>query len=133
MEKNFFDNAFDKAKNAFEIAYKKTGEIVSIEKLKFNLASLKSKRSKLFTTLGISYYKRIKDNADLTENEKAIVQEIADLNAKIDDIINEINYAKSKRICPNCGEAIDEKSIYCNICGQKLTFDSENEEDYDEI
>ena len=41
MERDFFDNAFDKAKNAFEVAYKKTGEVLSAEKIKFNISSLK--------------------------------------------------------------------------------------------
>ena len=129
MEKKFFDNAFDKAKNAFEVAYKKTGEIVSIEKLRFNLSSLKSKRTKLYTALGQEYYFKIQNSEDLADTEKNIVEQISDLNEKIEEITNEINFAKSKRICPKCGAAIDERSIYCNYCGEKITFDFEGDDE----
>ena len=127
MEKKFFDDAFDKAKTAFEAAYKKTGEIVSLEKLRFNLSTFKTKRSKIYTALGEEYFKRIDNIDDLPENEKEYFTQIIELNQKIDDTINEINYAKSKRVCPKCGAGIDEKSIYCNFCGEKVTFDFEDE------
>lgn len=126
MEKKIFDNAFDKAKNAFEVAYKKTGEIVSLEKLKFNLSSLKSKRSKLFAELGQEYYLKIRNSDDLADIQNNLVVSIAELDERIEDISNQIAYAKSKRICPKCGSAIDEKSIFCSYCGGKVTFDSEN-------
>ena len=129
MEKKFFDNAFDKAKNAFEVAYKKTGEIVSIEKLRFNLSSLKSKRTKLYTALGQEYYFKIQNSEDLADTEKNVVEQISDLNEKIEEITNEINFAKSKRICPKCGAAIDERSIDCNYCGEKITFDFEGNDE----
>lgn len=128
MEKKFFDNAFDKAKNAFEIAYKKTGEIVSLEKLRFNLSSLKTNRNKLYAALGKEYYFRFKNSEPLPDNEKNIFDRISELNEKIEEITNEINYAKSKRICPKCGAAIDERSIFCNYCGERITFDFDDEE-----
>ncbi|HCH29049.1 MAG TPA: hypothetical protein DEW35_06020 [Ruminococcaceae bacterium] len=128
MEKKFFDNAFDKAKNAFEIAYKKTGEIVSLEKLRFNLSSLKTNRNKLYAALGKEYYFRFKNSESLPDNEKNIFDRISELNEKIEEITNEINYAKSKRICPKCGAAIDERSIFCNYCGERITFDFDDEE-----
>ena len=32
---------------------------------------------------------------------------------------------RGKRKCPVCGSAIENDSIYCNKCGEKVTFDNE--------
>ena len=42
----FLEDAVGKTKEVFDIACKKTDEILTLEKQKFNLASLKSKREK---------------------------------------------------------------------------------------
>ena len=129
MENKFFDNAFDRAKAALEAAYKKTGEIVTIEKLRFNLTTLKSKRSKNYALLGKIYFGKIENSDDLSEKEAELVAALKDLNSKIDETVNEINYLKAKRVCPACGAGIDDKSVYCNFCGAKVTFDSDSDTD----
>lgn len=128
MEKDFFDNAFDKAKTAFEAAYKKTGEVLTSEKIKFNISSLKSKREKLYAVLGKNFFERLDDTFVLNDEDRGICDAIIELNDKIDELNNELNFAKSNRICPNCGAVIDEKAVFCSTCGAKLVFDStENE------
>ncbi|MCQ2455298.1 MAG: zinc-ribbon domain-containing protein [Clostridia bacterium] len=127
MERDFFDNAFDKAKSAFEVAYKKTGEVLSTEKLKFNVSTLKSKREKLFAKLGKNYFLSLENFEQLNEDDRSICDEIVQINEKIDELNNEINYAKSNRICPSCGAVIDETAVFCSKCGEKLVFDSSEE------
>lgn len=131
MDKKFFDNAFETAKTAFDVACKKTGDIVSLEKLRFILTNLKSKRSKVYASLGAIYFSKVAKADDLPENEAELVAKIKELNAKIEETVNEINYVKSKRTCPKCGAAIDEDSLFCNYCGEKVA--AENGNDYDEI
>ena len=43
---DFLDNAVNTAREAFDIAYKKTGELVNSQKQKFDIASLENKRKK---------------------------------------------------------------------------------------
>ncbi len=127
MDKTFFDNAFDKAKSAFEVAYKKTGEVVNIEKLKFNVSTLKSKREKLYAKLGKKYFDSLSCVEIVDDDElKALFNEIKEISENIDELNNEINFAKLKKVCPSCGASIDENSAFCSFCGAKLVFDSKD-------
>ncbi len=128
MEREFFDNAFEKAKSAFETAYKKTGEVVNIEKLKFNISSIKSKREKLYAKLGKNVFENFSENVTELDENKEIFDEINELNKKIEDLNNEINYAKSKRTCPSCNACVEENATFCSKCGAKLIFDSSENE-----
>ncbi len=121
----FFDNAVSKAKEAFDVARKKTGEVVNTEKQKFDVSSLKSKREKDFSALGKIYFELIKDSDELDTEVKELVDAVKEKNEKIDALNVEILNAKNKRICPNCGANIDVNSVYCNTCGVKLIIDSE--------
>ena len=121
MERDFFGNAFDKAKNAFEVAYKKTGEVLSAEKIKFNISSLKSKREKAYAKLGKSFFEGLGETVALNDQDKAVYDEIVELNTKIEDLTNELNFVKSNRLCPSCGAVIDESSLQTyNYYHQKI-------------
>lgn len=116
----FFDNALDKAKEALDIACKKTNEVVNTQKQKFDIASLENKRGKDFERLGEIYYTLIKDT-DIEDTEiKTLVEEINRKNNKISELKEEVNSAKYKRICPACGASISESAVFCSSCGTKL-------------
>ena len=53
---DFLDSAIDKAKEAIDIVSKKTEEVVTIQKQRYNLAALKNKRSKALQALGKIYF-----------------------------------------------------------------------------
>ncbi len=124
---DFFDDMLSKAKDAIDVASKKTGEVVNTQKQKFDIASLESKRAKDFAVLGEIYYNKIKDGEASDENISELVLSIKEKSDKIDKLKAEINNAKNKRICPKCGAAIDQISNYCNACGEKLFYDSEED------
>lgn len=56
---DFFDNALGKAKEAIDIVSKKTEEVVSTQKIRFNIASLENKCSKHYESLGKIYYEKL--------------------------------------------------------------------------
>ena len=117
----------NKAKEAIDVASKKTGEVVNTQKQKFDIASLESKRAKDYAVLGEIYYNKIKDGAVEGENVSGLVLAIKEKSEKIEKLKAEVNSAKNKRICPKCGAAIEQTSNYCNACGAKLFFDSEED------
>lgn len=119
----FFDDALNKTKEVLDAAYKKTEEVVTTEKQKLDVAGLKSKREKDYAALGKIYYEAIRNNEDLDDEVKALVEAIDQKNAEIDRLNSDIQSAKNRRICPNCGVAIAENSVYCNACGIKLTIE----------
>lgn len=120
---DFFDNAIIKAKDAIDIASKKTSEVVNAGKQKFDIASLENKRSKDFAALGEIYFNLIKDNEIEDIATKELVDAINDKNKKIAIAKQEINNMKNKRTCPNCSAAIAQDAIYCSSCGAKLIIE----------
>lgn len=116
----FFDDALSKTKDFFNVAYKKTGEVVNIEKQKFDVASLKSKREKDFAALGEIYYNIAKEHEEVSDEVRALLDAIGEKNDEIARLNKEIQAAKNKRICPNCSTNIDSDSTFCNACGMKL-------------
>lgn len=124
---DFFDDVVNKAKEAIDVASKKTGEVVNTQKQKFDIASLENKRAKDFAVLGEIYYNKIKDGEAQDENISELVLSIKEKSEKIEKLKAEVNSAKNKRICPKCGAAIEQTSNYCNACGEKLFYDSEED------
>ena len=59
---DFIDDAVTKAKEAFDVACKKTNEVVTTQKQKFDIASLEAKRTKDFEALGRFYYSELKES-----------------------------------------------------------------------
>lgn len=116
----FLDDAINKTKEAFDVACKKTDEVVTVEKQKFNIASLKSKREKDYADLGKIYFELVKDSADLEDDTRNLVDAITEKNEEIARLNEDIQNVKNKRVCPNCNANIDINSSYCNNCGQKL-------------
>ncbi len=116
----FLDNAISKTKEVLDVACKKTDEVVTIEKQKFNIASLKSKREKDFADLGRVYYELIKDSTELDDNTRNLVDAISEKNEEIARLNEDIQNIKNKRVCPFCNANIDINSTYCNVCGKKL-------------
>lgn len=120
----FLENALSKAKDAIDIAVKKTGEVVTTEKQRFDASALKNKREKDYAMLGKLWFEQIKDSDDISEEAKQIVTDIKQKTAEIDRINGEIASAKNKRICPSCGAGIAENAVFCSTCGAKLTVEN---------
>lgn len=116
----FFDEALNKAKDVFDVACKKTEEVVTSEKQRFDISLLKSKREKDYAILGKLYYQSVKD-AELPDGkEKDLVEEIRDKTAKIDELTAEFQNAKNRDVCPACGAGVAKNSTYCHKCGAKM-------------
>lgn len=116
----FFDDALNKTKEVLNVAYKKTDEVVTIEKQKFSIASLKSKREKDYADLGRIYYELIKESTEIDDNTRNLVDAISEKSEEIARLNEDIQNIKNKRVCPNCNANIDVNSAFCNNCGAKL-------------
>ena len=117
---DFFDNAINKAKEVVDIAYKKTEEVVTTEKQKFDIASLNSKIDKDLKRLGAIFYKQYKDNEDICDEAKVLIASVNEKLVKIDELKDEIGKTKNKELCPHCQNYIPQNSVFCSICGEKL-------------
>ena len=125
MEKIFDNEIFDKAKEVFDVACKKTGDALSASKQRFDIATMENRLEKAYTALGKECFKSICENGTENETLKAAVEEIKEKIAAIDEAKKELAEIKNKRICPKCSMAIEKTSVYCNFCGEKLIFEEE--------
>ncbi len=117
---DFFDNALNKTREAFEITKKKTTEVYNVQKLKYNILTLENNRNKDLQRLGFIFYKQLKNTQIDDENIAALVDSIASKNQEIKAIKEQINSLKNNESCPSCGAEVDENSIFCSICGEKV-------------
>lgn len=120
---DFLDNALEKAKEAFDIVSKKTGEVVTTQKQKFDIASLENKRAKDFEKLGEIYFSLIKDSEIEDYETKNLVESIIKKENEIFQIKDELNAARYQRICPSCNANISKTAVYCSVCGAKLEIE----------
>ena len=121
-----FDKTVEKAKEIFNTACQKTGEVVNIQKLKIELATLQSKLNKAYALLGEIEYKKIKDT-DLEDTAvKVAVAEIKGLLQEVENLRDEIDNLQGKRTCTNCGARVEKDASFCKICGANLNDEKEN-------
>ena len=89
---DFFDNALDKAKEAIDIVSKKTDEVISTQKQRFNIASLENKCSKHYEALGKIFYERLVgtdfEGDDEVKNLIELICEKEDEIAKLKEMLN---------------------------------------------
>lgn len=115
-----FEEAVLKAKEIFDTACKKTGEVVSVQKHKLELAGLKNELEKTYAILGQMYYEKIKDE-ECGDNTMSLVlenirQQLVDIETKQKQIAD----LSHKLTCQKCGAPIAENAVFCSSCGAKL-------------
>lgn len=125
---DFLENAVQKAKEVFDVAYTKTESAVNTQKQKFDLAAEENKLNKDFARLGKYLFEERFDDIPKDGEGAEILASITDRKEKIAEIKKEINSAKNKRICPSCAASISDDAVFCSNCGAKLTFGSDNDE-----
>ncbi|MBQ4155244.1 MAG: zinc ribbon domain-containing protein [Clostridia bacterium] len=115
----FFEEAIVKAKEVYDVAAKKTSEVVSVQKLKLKATQVNSQLSKDFETLGRLYYEKVKESGENIE----YVELFDSIDSKFDEleqIEDEINEQKKTKTCSNCGAKNSETAAFCNNCGTQL-------------
>lgn len=120
---DFLDNALYKAKEALDVVSKKTGDIITTQKQKFDIASLETKRSREFQKLGEIYYNLIKNSEIEDKNTQKVVESIIRIDNDIYRLKDEINTATYQKVCPYCETNISKTAVYCSSCGAKLEIE----------
>lgn len=115
------DNILTTAKEVFESAYKKTGDVVAAQKQKYELSVMHSRLSKHYEELGKLCYSAIRSNNQLNlDNSDILGSKISARMAQIEEIQNEILTIKNQKPCSKCGAPNNIDSSYCAVCGEKL-------------
>ena len=115
------DNIFEKAKDIFETAYRKTENAVAHQKQKLDISSLEHKLNKSYEMLGKACYAMLAEESDFDrESLKPITDDIKEKHRLIDDAKRELAKTQNKKRCKNCEELIDNNSTFCKKCGQRV-------------
>ena len=114
------DNILTTAKEVFESAYKKTGDVVAAQKQKYELSVMQSRLSKHYEELGKLSYSAIRSNNFNLDNNDILDSKISVKMAQIEELQNEILTIKNQKPCRKCGAANNVDSSYCAVCGEKL-------------
>lgn len=115
-----FEETFQKAKDIFDVAVKKTGDFVSVSKQKISVSGLENKLNNAYAELGKLQYNTLKD-AEIEDHAlSSAVGEIKNLIGEIKALTDEIDEAEGKITCTKCGEKSPTGSAFCNKCGKPL-------------
>jgi len=118
---DLFNKLTQKAKETYEEASKKTGELAKEAKLKMKMNENKSEINSLYQEIGKKVYEKhvlsgeINIKTDLEEE----CTKIDILSTEIETCLNQIRELKDKKQCPKCFNEIDLDANYCNHCGAK--------------
>ncbi len=107
-----------KAKEVAAAAYKKTGEVINVQKQKLEVAALNSKLKTQYEKLGRLLFKELSgtENGDVAN----VAAQIRSIEAEIEERSAEIRNAKGKTICRSCNKEVPADAIFCAYCGSKL-------------
>ena len=118
---DFFNKLTKKAKETYEGASKKTGELAKEAKLRMKMNENKSEINDLYQEIGKKVYEKHKLSGEI--NIKVYLEEectkIDVLSAEIETCLNQIRELKDKKQCPKCFNEIELDAKFCNHCGAK--------------
>lgn len=115
---------FERIKNAVgktaKDAVKVSGDAVEYTKLKFRIGELNDRIYKLYAELGKIVYMSTIDGTGDTDGADDICEEIGLLNRQLEELNAELGSVTNKTVCSTCGAKIDNDSVFCPKCGEKL-------------
>ena len=90
------------------------------QKVKVQIASLKSKISRDYETLGRLYHDVIKNGSENEEAINEIIAEIEDKKQEICGLEEKIGKNDKVKICEKCSWKNPADAVFCNKCGEQL-------------
>lgn len=118
---DIMDEIKDKANDVASVTSKKVAEIYANTKLKLNISERKGQLRNLYRELGEIVYKLSNGNDSVTQND--VEDKIAEINLTLeilDELMEGERQLKKMKLCPYCGEDVQEKSNYCPNCGNEM-------------
>jgi len=117
---DMFDSFMEKAKGAYDVAAKKTGELVEISKIKLECVKVNNEIKRLYEKLGSAVYSMVKANFENQDVIDSITEEIDESLAKLSKLNEKLSDIKNINICSVCGCKNPEDNYYCSKCGTRI-------------
>lgn len=116
----FFDGLGKKITDTVDVVGKKTNEVVEVQKIRSQMNSLEKNIEKNYIVLGKMMFAKFQDGEELSEEARALCEEITANTVLLDEYDNEIAEIKGMKKCPICGAAAADDVVYCPKCGAKM-------------
>lgn len=109
-----------KAKELADAAGKKTGELVSLTKLKMEVATVQKEIAAELESIGRLVYEAHKNGTSAEEALPALFDAVDTLETKAVELTAEIERLQGMRHCTACGKNNAADAAFCQNCGGKL-------------
>lgn len=128
------DKFFSEIKNTADKVIKKSGNLVELSKVKFQIANTKSEIGASFKELGELVYHAQKTEANPdTQIIEGTIAKIDELFAKLEVLMVESSSLKNEKLCPSCEKSNPKNAQFCSDCGYKFSAPEVVEEDPIEV
>ncbi len=128
-----FDDFMDRAKSVADSATRKTGEVVDMGKLRYEIKQTQWDIEKTYAKLGAIVYESKKSSESYDEVIELAISEIDSLCSKLQEL--ELRLRAYKRVvkCHHCGKENDQNFLFCSRCGSNLQTEEAAEPDVVEV
>lgn len=124
---DLFDDFMIKAKSVAGSASKKTGEVVDISKVRYQVKQTQWDLEKTYAKLGALVYESKKSDESFEEVIDLAISEIDALQEKLEELALRLREHKKVSRCPDCGKENDQSFAFCSRCGGPLEVEEEVE------
>lgn len=116
---------FQKGLSSFQHGLKKgKDKVVTSQKimsLKFKISELEKEKENLFTSLGITTYRKMSGEEVQYEDLEKLAENIKEIDCEIDDLQKQIEEkSQSIKSTCECGAEISSQDKFCKNCGKPI-------------
>ena len=116
-----FDDVVINAKAAAAVVSKKASTVYDTSKHKITAAEIRGEINKKLRDIGKYTYKKEVFGVDTSAEIAQAIEEVKELKENLEIINAHIESVKNQKKCPQCEAKVPRNSVFCNICGAKLT------------
>ena len=104
---------------AAQQAYGKTSSFIEAQKMSIKVQTAQHEIEKLYQAIGetVVMEARAEDALPVSEDVKALIDEVLAQTAKIDELKGGIAKARGVKICTSCGKKMSLTDAFCSQCG----------------
>lgn len=133
MAKDFFESLGETLTKTAKELSGRAEEVYETQRLKNKISGEERQINKAMTDIGRIIYKRYKDGAEVSEEEKTICEQIDERKEQIDKYKEEMNNVRGTRVCPSCGNMLNRNDAFCSRCGAACPIPEPEEEAGDTV
>lgn len=120
---DFFEKIGEKITSTSKDVAKKTKELADISKINTQISSEEDSIKYKYNQIGKLYYETFGENPD--EVFAPMCQSIIESQKKISEYRYQIQVIKGVKRCSGCGGDAPNDSIFCPVCGNKMTLEED--------